>query len=191
MIAKEVEEGNKCSEGDSKLKRRDFLGITTLSMACMGLFSFLYPLLKSLKPAADVMANATVEVNLSGIKEGNTKIVKWQGKPVFVRRRTKEEIEYARAVDISSLRDPQTDDQRTREGRQEWLVMIGVCTHLGCVPTEVKSGDGGWYCPCHGSKYDTSGRIISGPAPLNLIVPDYYFSDDVTMVIGKKSAVQG
>ncbi|QJC27444.1 ubiquinol-cytochrome c reductase iron-sulfur subunit [Anaplasma platys] len=170
------------------VKRRDFLGLTTLSMAVMGVFSFVYPLLKSLSPSAEVMAQATVEVDLSGIKEGSTKVVKWQGKPVFVRRRTKEEIEGARAVDLASLRHPQSDEQRTYIGREEWLVMVGICTHLGCVPTEVKSGEKGWYCPCHGSKYDTSGRIVAGPAPTNLPVPDYYFVNDKTMVIGRKSA---
>ncbi|SBO30347.1 Ubiquinol-cytochrome c reductase iron-sulfur subunit [Anaplasma phagocytophilum] len=175
------------SEGFAgEVQRRDFLGLTTLFMSFMGIFSFLYPLFKSLSPSAEVMAQSTVEVDLTSIKEGSTKVVKWQGKPVFVRRRTKEEIEKARAVDISGLRDPQTDQQRTFVGKEEWLVMVGICTHLGCVPTEVKSGDKGWYCPCHGSKYDTSGRILAGPAPLNLPIPDYHFVDDSTMVIGKK-----
>ena len=188
MADKEVtsEERRSCFSGE--VKRRDFLGLTTLSMAFMGIVSFVYPLLKSLSPSAEVMAQSTVEVDLSGIKEGSTKIVKWQGKPVFVRRRTKEEIEGARAVDLASLKDPESDQQRTYVGKEEWLVMVGICTHLGCVPTEVKGGDRGWYCPCHGSKYDTSGRIVAGPAPLNLLVPDYYFLNDSTMVIGKKGA---
>ncbi|MDB1134977.1 ubiquinol-cytochrome c reductase iron-sulfur subunit [Candidatus Anaplasma sp. TIGMIC] len=171
-----------------EVHRRDFLGLTTLSMACMGIFSFIYPLLKSLSPSAEVMAQSSVEVDLTSIKEGSTKVVKWQGKPVFVRRRTKEEIDIARAVDVNSLRDPQSDQQRTQAGKEEWLVMVGICTHLGCVPTEVKSAEKGWYCPCHGSKYDTSGRIVTGPAPLNLLVPDYYFVDDSVMVIGKKGS---
>ncbi|MCU7611563.1 ubiquinol-cytochrome c reductase iron-sulfur subunit [Anaplasma capra] len=170
------------------MERRDFLGLTTLSMACVGLASFVYPLVASLNPAADVVAQATVEVDLSSIKEGTTKIVKWQGKPVFIRRRTPEEIEEARAVDVSNLRDPQSDQQRTRMESGEWLIMLGVCTHLGCVPVGAKNGEKGWYCPCHGSKYDTSGRVVSGPAPLNLPVPDYYFLNDNTVVIGKKGA---
>ncbi|MGN7661917.1 MAG: ubiquinol-cytochrome c reductase iron-sulfur subunit [Anaplasma sp.] len=170
------------------IRRRDFLGMTALSMACVGTASFLYPLVESLNPSADVMAHATVEVNLSGIKEGSTKVVKWQGKPVFIRRRTVEEIAEARAIDVAGLRDPQSDQERVRSGGGEWLIMLGVCTHLGCVPVELKDGGRGWYCPCHGSKYDTSGRVVSGPAPLNLPVPDYYFPNESTVVIGKKGA---
>ncbi|ABD44971.1 ubiquinol-cytochrome c reductase, iron-sulfur subunit [Ehrlichia chaffeensis str. Heartland] len=177
---------DKYSVFKTKVKRRDFLGLTTLSMAGIGLFSSVYPLIKFLSPSAEVIAQSTVEVNLSDIKEGKTKVIKWQGKPVFIRKRTTQEIEEARAVKIDSLRDPQSDQERTHQGREEWLIMVGICTHLGCVPVEVDDGKKGWYCPCHGSKYDTSGRIISGPAPLNLPVPDYYFSQKDVIVIGVK-----
>ncbi|QGR02570.1 ubiquinol-cytochrome c reductase iron-sulfur subunit [Ehrlichia ruminantium] len=177
---------NKKSGFQKKVKRRDFLGLTTLSMAGIGLLSSVYPLIKFLSPSAEVIAKSTVEVNLSDIKEGKTKVIKWQGKPVFIRKRTMQEIEEARAANISDLRDPQSDQERTHSGREQWLIMVGICTHLGCVPVEVEDGKKGWYCPCHGSKYDTSGRIVSGPAPLNLPVPDYYFSGKDVIVIGAK-----
>ncbi|MGN7618491.1 MAG: ubiquinol-cytochrome c reductase iron-sulfur subunit [Ehrlichia sp.] len=177
---------SKVSEFKKEIGRRDFLGLTTLYMAGIGLFSSIYPLIKFLSPSAEVIAQSTVEVNLSDIKEGKTRIVKWQGKPVFIRKRTVQEIEDAKSVRVETLRDPQSDQERTHHGKEEWLVMVGICTHLGCVPVEVSDGKQGWYCPCHGSKYDTSGRIVSGPAPLNLPVPDYYFSGKDVIVIGTK-----
>ncbi len=140
-----------------------------------------------MNPTADVLALSSTEVDLSGVEEGMRITVTWRGKPVFVDHRTKEEIEKARAVPLDELRDPQPDEARVIE--PQWLVIVGVCTHLGCVPLGQKSGDprgdyGGWFCPCHGSHYDTSGRIRRGPAPLNLIVPEYAFTADQMIRIG-------
>jgi ubiquinol-cytochrome c reductase iron-sulfur subunit len=135
-----------------------------------------------LSASADVLAMAKVEVDLSSIPEGKNVILKWRGKPVFIRHRTASEIEEARSVNISELRHQQTDDQRTK--KPEWLVMLGVCTHLGCVPIGEAGDFGGWFCPCHGSHYDISGRIRKGPAPLNLEIPEYTFTDDTHLVIG-------
>ena len=134
-----------------------------------------------MNPSADVLALGSIEVDLSGIEEGMRITVTWRGKPVFIGHRTPAEIEAARAVDLAALRDPQPDEDRVVE--PQWLVMVGICTHLGCVPLGQKAGDphgdyGGWFCPCHGSHYDTSGRIRKGPAPRNLVVPEYEFTGD-------------
>ncbi|OEY87077.1 ubiquinol-cytochrome c reductase iron-sulfur subunit [Wolbachia pipientis] len=167
--------------------RRDFLTLTTCAMAGIGAASTVWPLIKSISPSAEVIAMSTVEVNLSEILAGKGKKVKWQGKPVFIRKRTHKEVEAARAVDIKTLRDPQSDEQRVHKGKDEWLIMLGICTHLGCVPIDHETKDGnGWFCPCHGSYYDTSGRVIGGPAPKNMVIPDYFFSGDNVVVIGKK-----
>ncbi len=167
--------------------RRDFLYLATLAGgAGLGL-AFVWPLIDSMNPAADVLALSTVEVDLGPIEVGQAITVKWRGKPVFIRRRTAEEIAQARADDGAELPDPQSDAQRVK--RPEWLIMVGVCTHLGCIPLGQKTGDpkgefGGWFCPCHGSHYDTSGRIRKGPAPENLPVPNYTFLDDNLVRIG-------
>jgi ubiquinol-cytochrome c reductase iron-sulfur subunit len=136
----------------------------------------------SMTASADVLAMASLEVDLAKIAPGQTITVKWRGKPVFVRRRTEEDVESARAVPLSLLRDPQTDESRVVN--PEWLVLVGVCTHLGCVPLPGAGDFGGWFCPCHGSHYDTSGRIRKGPAPTNLEVPEYKFLDDSTLLVG-------
>jgi ubiquinol-cytochrome c reductase iron-sulfur subunit len=146
-----------------------------------------WPLIDAMNPAADTLALASTDVDLSGIEEGMAITVTWRGKPVFIRHRTPEEIQQARAVNLEDLPDPQTDEARVIE--PQWLVMVGVCTHLGCVPLGQRPSDphgdyGGWFCPCHGSHYDTSGRIRKGPAPLNLTVPDYAFTDDSIIRIG-------
>ncbi|APR97904.1 ubiquinol-cytochrome c reductase iron-sulfur subunit [Wolbachia endosymbiont of Folsomia candida] len=168
--------------------KRDFITLTTCAMAGIGAASGLWPLVKSMNPSAEVLAMSSVEVNLSGIQEGHGVKVKWQGKPVFIRKRTRQEIEAARAVDVKNLRDPQPDEERVYEGKDEWLIMIGICTHLGCVPVDHDTKDGnGWFCPCHGSYYDTSGRVIGGPAPRNMDVPDYFFPSENVVVIGKKA----
>ncbi|MBV0899826.1 MAG: ubiquinol-cytochrome c reductase iron-sulfur subunit [Wolbachia endosymbiont of Fragariocoptes setiger] len=168
--------------------RRDFITLTTCAMVGIGAACALWPLIKSWSPSAEVLAMSTTEVNLSGITEGKGIKVKWQGKPVFIRKRTKQEVEAARAVDIKTLRDPQSDEQRVYKGKDEWLIMLGICTHLGCIPIDHSTKDGnGWFCPCHGSYYDASGRVVGGPAPKNMAIPDYFFPSDDVVVIGKKA----
>jgi len=138
--------------------------------------------LVNMSASADVLAMAKVEVDLSAIPEGKNIIIKWRGKPVFIRHRTAAEIDEANAVKVESLRDPQTDADRVKQ--PEWLVMLGICTHLGCVPIGEAGDYGGWFCPCHGSHYDISGRIRRGPAPLNLEIPEYDFPEEGKLVIG-------
>lgn len=139
-------------------------------------------LVNSLNATADVLALAKIEIKLSDIPEGKNMVFKWRGKPLFVRHRTPEEIQKERSVDVATLRDPQSDDDRVKD--PEWLVVLGVCTHLGCVPIANAGDFGGFYCPCHGSHYDTAGRIRKGPAPLNLEVPQHDFPEDGIMVVG-------
>ena len=167
--------------------RRDFLVLTTLAFGAVGVGAFAWPFIHSMNPARDVLALASTDVDLSPIAVGQAITVMWRGKPVFVRHRTAEEVQQARATPVSELRDPQTDQVRVQ--KDEWLIVVGVCTHLGCVPLGQKSTDprgnyGGWFCPCHGSHYDTSGRIRLGPAPLNLPVPGYTFTSDTQIRIG-------
>jgi ubiquinol-cytochrome c reductase iron-sulfur subunit len=166
-------------------KRRDFIVLTAAAMGGLGAVSAAWPLVDSLNPAADVLALASTEVDVSAVQPGQSIRVMWRGKPVFIRHRTAEEIEEAKAVTLTDLPDPQADEARVKEGHAEWLVLLGVCTHLGCVPIGNKAGEyGGWFCPCHGSHYDTSGRIRKGPAPTNLAVPPYEFLSDTTIRIG-------
>lgn len=172
--------------GDGE-SRRDFLLIATGTVAAAGVALAVWPFIDSMNPAKDTLALATTGVDLSPVEEGQRITVVWRGKPVFIDHRTAEQIEEARDVPIDQLVDPQPDAERVQ--KPEWLVMIGVCTHLGCIPLGQKSGDprgefGGWFCPCHGSHYDTSGRIRKGPAPTNLVVPPYEFVDDTTIRIG-------
>lgn len=167
--------------------RRDFLVLAAGAMGAVGAAAFAWPLIDQMNPAADVLALASTEVDLSKIQMGQSITVKWRGKPVFVRRRSAEEIKTAGAVALDQLIDPQGDADRTQ--KPEWLILLGVCTHLGCVPLGQKASDpkgeyGGWFCPCHGSHYDTSGRIRKGPAPLNLAVPPYEFLGDTKIKIG-------
>ena len=168
-------------------KRRDFLQLSTITLGAVGSAAFIWPFLKSMNPAEDTLALGTTEVDISKIEEGQSITVKWRGKPVFIRKRTETEIEEAKAVNILDLKDPEQDVDRVK--KEEWLVLVGVCTHLGCVPlgqklTDTKGEYNGWYCPCHGSHYDTSGRIRKGPAPENLPVPPYSFLNDTTIKIG-------
>jgi ubiquinol-cytochrome c reductase iron-sulfur subunit len=172
---------------DHDESRRDFLVLAAGAMGAVGAASFAWPLIDQMNPAADVLALASTEVDLSKIEMGQSITVKWRGKPVFVRRRSVEEIKTAGAVALDQMIDPQADADRTQ--KPEWLILLGVCTHLGCVPLGQKTSDpkgeyGGWFCPCHGSHYDTSGRIRKGPAPLNLAVPPYKFLDDTKIKIG-------
>ena len=150
----------------------------------MGAAAVAWPLVDQMNPDASTLALASIELDISSIEVGQNVTVKWRGKPIFVRRRTTKEIEEAKAVPLSDLKDPATDAERVKEGREEWLVMIGVCTHLGCIPVGEAGDYNGWFCPCHGSHYDTAGRIRKGPAPLNLVLPDYEFLSDTVVKIG-------
>jgi ubiquinol-cytochrome c reductase iron-sulfur subunit len=172
---------------DTGQTRRDFLMLTASAIGAVGVATTMWPFIDSLNPARDTLALATTEVDLSPVQVGQRLTVAWRGKPIFVDHRTPEEIKAAGDVDVSSLRDPQADSARVK--KPEWLVVIGVCTHLGCIPLGQRTGDdrgsyGGWFCPCHGSVYDTSGRIRQGPAPANLVVPPYEFTGDTTIKIG-------
>jgi len=174
------------SESGSKT-RRDFLCLTAGAMGVIGLGNALYPLVDSMNPAADTLALASTEVDISAIEKGQAVSVIWRGKPVFIRHRTKEEIKNIRAEDWHNFRDPQSDQSRVK--RDEWLIVIGICTHLGCIPIGNKPGESkgdynGWFCPCHGSHYDGSGRIRKGPAPKNLYLPKYKFLSDTVIRIG-------
>jgi len=166
------------------------LFIATGAAAVVAAGSVIWPLVSQMSPDASALALASTEVDVSSIAEGAILTVKWRGKPVFVRHRTPKEIAAARAIPISQLRDPQTDQERVRQSaiagvvHPEWLVVIGVCTHLGCVPLGHQGEYEGWFCPCHGSQYDTSGRIRKGPAPLNLSVPTYAFHEPTKLTIG-------
>jgi ubiquinol-cytochrome c reductase iron-sulfur subunit len=173
--------------------RRDFLMVATGAMGAIGGIATAWPFIDNLNPAADTLALASIEVNVSSLQVGQAITVKWRGKPVFIRRRTEAEIKAAESVPLKDLPDPQTDVARVtsadKKVRKEWLILVGTCTHLGCVPLGTKSGDsrgeyGGWFCPCHGSHYDTSGRIRKGPAPKNLEVPSYVFTSDTLVRIG-------
>ena len=165
--------------------RRDMLFIATGAVAAVGAGAVAWPLVSQMNPDASTLALASTEVDISAIPEGGSLTVKWRGKPVFVRHRTKKEIDEALATPLAQLPDPQTDAARVK--KPEWLVVVGVCTHLGCVPLGApgsRGEDDGWFCPCHGSHYDTSGRIRKGPAPTNLAVPTYDFLSDTKLRIG-------
>jgi ubiquinol-cytochrome c reductase iron-sulfur subunit len=163
--------------------RRDMLFIATGAAAAVGVGAVAWPLISQMNPdASTIAAGVPVDVDLSGIKEGQIVTVKWRGNPIFVRHRTKKEIDEAANVVLDQLKDPQTDAARVK--KPEWLVVIGVCTHLGCIPQGHDGPYDGWLCHCHGSVYDTSGRIRSGPAPANLVVPAYAFDSDTKLTIG-------
>ena len=167
--------------------KRDFLIVSTYALAGLGAAAFVWPLIDQMNPAADTLALASTEIDLSSLEEGQSITVKWRGKPVFVRYRTKEEIKQANQVSLDEMRDPQLDTDRVTN--EKYIVLVGVCTHLGCVPLGQKTGDvkgqyGGWFCPCHGSHYDNSGRIRKGPAPTNLAVPSYKFLSETLIRIG-------
>jgi len=183
-----VDEQNQQSSSEKdKNTRRDFIYLSSITVGGAGVAAFIWPFLKSMNPAEDTLALGSVEIDLSNIIVGQSITVKWRGRPVFIRRRTQDEISEANNVDIASLRDPIEDKNRVQQ--EEWLILEGVCTHLGCVPLGQKMSDtkgefGGWFCPCHGSHYDTSGRIRKGPAPDNLPVPPYKFITDTVIKIG-------
>ncbi|HRO50019.1 MAG TPA: ubiquinol-cytochrome c reductase iron-sulfur subunit [Hyphomicrobium sp.] len=190
-MASEVEDAN----------RRDFLVIAGNAFVAVGAAATLWPFVAQMNPDAGAQALASIEVDLSPIQEGQAVTVMWRGKPIFIRNRTAEEIKTAEADKLDDLPDrsarnellpeatPATDENRVKEGHANWLVLVGICTHLGCIPTGQRMGDakgefGGWFCPCHGSHYDTSGRIRKGPAPRNLDVPPYEFVSDTKIKIG-------
>ncbi|PPR46738.1 MAG: Ubiquinol-cytochrome c reductase iron-sulfur subunit [Alphaproteobacteria bacterium MarineAlpha5_Bin9] len=171
----------------TKENRRDFIYLSTLTVGGIGVASMIWPFLKSMNPAEDTLALGTVEIDISNIEVGQSITTKWRGKPIFIRRRTPEEIKEAKEVEIANLKDPVLDIDRVQ--KEEWLVLEGICTHLGCVPlgqkmTDTKGDYNGWFCPCHGSHYDTSGRIRKGPAPDNLKVPPYTFITKTIIKIG-------
>ena len=173
------------------VRRRDFLNVAAVSFAGVGTVAALAPLIVQMSPSADVLAMATIEVDISKIQPGQGIKVSWRKQPIFIRNLTPQEIAAANAVPLSDLRDPQTLAQRTKPGKANWLITLGVCTHLGCVPLGIGEGEtkgpfGGYFCPCHGSMYDTAARIRQGPAPKNLEVPEYAFTGPTTVLIGSK-----
>jgi len=174
---------------DTGETRRDFLMLATGTIGAFGVAAVAWPFIDQMNPAADVLALATTEVDISKVEVGQSITVLWRGHPVFIRRRTPEEIKAAEDVNLADLKDPQPDSDRVQKGKEQWLILVGVCTHLGCIPLGQKQGDprgefGGWFCPCHGSQYDTSGRIRKGPAPQNLAVPPYSFESDTVVLVG-------
>ena len=167
---------------DIKPKRRDFLFTTTYAIGAIGIGSAIWPLVDQMNPDSSVKALSTTEVDISSIESGKSITVLWRGKPIFIKRRTAEEINEAKNVDLKDLKDPEKDSVRVKN--PEWLVMVGVCTHLGCVPLGDTGDYKGWFCPCHGSHYDVSGRIRKGPAPKNMEIPKFEFVDNNTIKIG-------
>ena len=167
---------------EKKVKRREFIFTATYAVGAVGVGATIWPLIDQMNPDASVKALASTEVDISNVEKGQSITVLWRGKPVFIRRRTDEEIAKARDVKLDELKHPEKDEDRAKD--PEWLVMLGVCTHLGCVPLGDKGEYGGWFCPCHGSHYDTSGRIRKGPAPTNMEVPKYEFVNSNTIKIG-------
>ena len=169
---------------EKKTSRRDFLFTASYTVGIVGLGAVVWPMIDQMNPDKSVQALATTEVDISQIEPGKSITVLWRGKPVFLKRRTPDEIQQARSVNLSELKDPERDEERVKDGKDEWLVMLGVCTHLGCVPLADKGDYKGWFCPCHGSHYDVSGRIRKGPAPVNMEIPKYEFVDNNTIKIG-------
>lgn len=171
------------------VRRRDFLNVAAVSFAGVGAVAAIAPLLWQMAPPADVLAMATTDIDISKVQVGQRIKALWRKQPIFVAHLTANEIAQANAVPVSSLRDPQTLAERTKPGHADWLIVIGVCTHLGCIPLGTSEGEnkgpyGGWFCPCHGSQYDTAARIRQGPAPKNLVVPPYNFTSPTTLTVG-------
>ena len=190
MAIVEHSDGTLAASPDDGLRRRDFINIAAVSAAGVGALATLYPLINQMNPSADVLALAQIDVDISAIEPGQAIKTIWRKQPIFIRNLTPAEIQTANAVDTGSLRDPQTLAERTKEGKPQWLITMGVCTHLGCVPLGAAEGEskgqfGGYFCPCHGSHYDTAARIRKGPAPKNLEVPDYAFKSDTLVAIGE------
>ena len=165
-----------------KTNRRDFLFTASYTVGAVGIGATIWPFIDQMNPDSSVKALATTEVDISQIEPGKSITVLWRGKPVFIKRRTETEISEAKAVNLDDLKHPEKDEDRVKKA--EWLVMMGICSHLGCVPLSDKGEYNGWFCPCHGSHYDTSGRIRKGPAPTNMEIPKYAFVDENTIRIG-------
>ena len=183
--------GSDPAESEGGVRRRDFLNVGAVAFAGVGVVAVALPLIQQMSPPADVLALASTEVDISKIAAGQAIKTVWRKQPVFIRNLMPKEIAEANAVKLSDLRDPETLAQRTKPGKENWLITLGVCTHLGCVPLGIGEGEnkgpyGGYFCPCHGSMYDTAARIRQGPAPKNLVVPDYNFTSPTTVVIGAK-----
>lgn len=169
---------------DDTKSRRDFLYVATTVFGTVGTAIAAWPFIDQMNPSADVMAMASIEVDVSGIAEGMSVKVSWRGQPVFIRHRTQAEIDEARAVPLEVLKHPEPDEDRVYSETPQWLVMVGVCTHFGCIPIGGRGNFGGWFCPCHGSEFDTSGRIRVGPAPTNMAIPPWEFVSDNVIRIG-------
>ncbi|HEV7660170.1 MAG TPA: ubiquinol-cytochrome c reductase iron-sulfur subunit [Allosphingosinicella sp.] len=189
MAAVDLEEEAAAPAEQGGVRRRDFINIAAVSFAGVGAVALVYPLITQMAPSADVLALAQIDVDISAIRPGQAIKTIWRKQPIFIRNLTPAEQAAANAVDASSLRDPQTLAQRTKEGHANWLITLGVCTHLGCVPLGAAEGEqrgefGGYFCPCHGSHYDTAARVRKGPAPRNLEVPEYEFRTDTSVRIG-------
>jgi ubiquinol-cytochrome c reductase iron-sulfur subunit len=189
MATVEHTEGAVDGAAGDGVRRRDFINIAAVSFAGVGAVTTLYPLINQMNPSADILALASIEVDISKIQAGQAIKTMWRKQPVFIRNLTPQEIAAANAVPLGDLRDPQTLGERTKPGKANWLITLGVCTHLGCVPLGAGEGEargqfGGYFCPCHGSHYDTAARIRKGPAPKNLEVPEYAFKSDTVVQIG-------
>jgi ubiquinol-cytochrome c reductase iron-sulfur subunit len=189
--ARSAEGSTSSDSGGEGVRRRDFLNVAAVSFAGVGAVATLGPLIVQMSPSQDVLAMATTEIDISKVQVGQRIKALWRKQPVFVAHLTPKEIAEANAVPVSSLRDPQTLSERTKPGKENWLIVVGVCTHLGCIPLGTGEGEnkgpfGGYFCPCHGSQYDTAARIRQGPAPKNLFVPDYEFTTPTTVTIGAK-----
>jgi ubiquinol-cytochrome c reductase iron-sulfur subunit len=180
-VAETVVETTPAGEDPS---RRDFIHVAAMAAAVGAVGSIAWPLINQMNPSGDMLAMASLEFDLSKVADGSEVTIKWRGKPVFIRKRTPAEIARAVKDDQADLKDPAKDADRHKPGKAEWLILIGSCTHLGCVPTFGGGDWGGWFCPCHGSHYDTAGRIRKGPAPTNLALPDYAFLSDTKVKIG-------
>jgi ubiquinol-cytochrome c reductase iron-sulfur subunit len=190
MATVEHHDGAHIAGVEDGVRRRDFINIAAVSAAGVAGLATLYPLLNQMNPSADVLALASIEVDISAIQAGQAIKTIFRKQPLFVRHLTPDEIKQANAVPLSELRDPQSLAERTKPGKAQWLITMGVCTHLGCVPLGAGEGEsrgpfGGYFCPCHGSAYDTAARIRRGPAPKNLEVPDYSFKSDTVITVGK------
>ena len=190
MATVEHSDAAAAAASEDGVRRRDFINIAAVSVAGVGAAATLYPLINQMNPSADVLALASIEVDLSQIQPGQAVKTVFRKQPLFIRHLTPAEIKAANAVDVGSLRDPQSLAERTKPGKAMWLVTMGVCTHLGCVPLGAGEGEnrgpfGGYFCPCHGSAYDTAARIRKGPAPKNLEVPEYSFKSDTVIAVGE------